>query len=1633
MKKTSLISIVMISIFALIHLSFAEEMKKNKGGGGGQRKNDTYKEEYTFNAAIPVVSIETIQGADDNNYQLYSFDQSSFTTEVGKPKLPFVLANVYLPPAAQDQQDVQVEVVDSAGYQEPVLYPVYPVEEQVLVEQPDGVDYVNSVFNIDQNFYNTSQGFYPQAKAQIQEVAHLRGLQYVTVKINPIQYDPSTKTANIDEDVTLKLTWTSKFSANRQPPQSYGRTFDTAVTNLDLLNFNQSLNTPAAKPGSVSRPVDLLAGVPVDYLVITANDFYDSASVTNLANHRASVQGGSYRVSIVKAADIYAANFPDKLTGNITDTDKLLKVFIKYVFDHWNLSEGPDAHVEFVLLVGDAITDSNGFQMDSSTFVPAHLSTQLSWHDRIAADYWYSCISDAYPNYLDDDQSHDMVGDVFIGRFPVNTQIELENIANKTINFETTFPYVPNLGRSQAGLLSGFNLANSDHLNYTIPAFHKMRDDFISYPMESLESYRSDLTDDAAGRDTFKQQIKTNFNDGHLFTVVQTHGSKITWNDGAGTVFCAGNINCAHDDVLDLTNTQSPSIVLTGSCQTVWFDDPVFKSMGESFLTNNDRGAVAYIGGSRDTDGSALTDLAAGVLGEVFEKKDFILGRAFFAAQSNFNKSDLFMSQLARRQLMNLLGDPALDISKMIQASQKTDLTAAILNYDVVGNNVTLHTKIKNFGPGTAGNITEELYEGFPGEGGVRLAEVTIPVIPSNQETLQDITIPTQSRWAAGADFYLVIDGSAQVSELSETNNTSGRAYFSLASYQEIPIGSGDFPFISGSKVVWRDTRNGRSDIYMLDLGSDAKIGGGDDIEESVITISRTGKSKANPVVFENKTLGSKIVWRDYINGKPEVYALDLGRDDSFDIGDKPPLQVSANIPTGNFAPAIDGNNIAWYHFGPSDTNIYLYSMGTNGILGDIDDQPASLLSTGGTSQADPSISADKVVWQDGSNDGGDIYLYDLSIEQESRITTNASTQSFAKIFGNKIVWQDNRNRNDDVYLFDLGSDGKPNTHDEGEGEYQVTRDSSSQQMPSIYGTKIVWRDLRNQSNDFYIYDIGPDNRFGTADDTPETRVAIEPADYRDNPVIYDNKIVYAKGDKKVYMIDLDELNTQHLFVPDGFSTIQSAVNAASDGYTVHVAAGVYNESIDFGGKNIYLVADQGPAVTTIQASSSSAVYFQSNETRSAVLEGFTIIAADGNAIYINDASPTIKGNVITASNPFGYGIALGNGGPLIENNTITNCGEAGISTVPFSYPTVTAEIANNTISDNGYNGIQTSVTYGKTLIHHNRIIDNGSYGLWIERSDGRAVGYNDTSQITNNTIADNGLGGLAFLSSNSFTVSNNVISSNSGFGIYAGRADPYGSGDCWNITSSYNDFWNQTYPVYGQGVEGATGVIYTDPQLDGSYQLRSTSLCINTGDPAVFDLDGSRSDMGWLYYHSLIQNDSFEIDSGIDYYPAWGVDDAIGTNNVPDGWSAEYAAADSTVKFDGAKSMRLYVNDSRGYSVQDIPVEPNKTYRVSAYVKTDCEDSYCYGTILTECMDSNHVNIWDYGNCQLNTNPEDIVRLYGDNDWTRIEFDVKADNPSGQFLRAICYNTAGPDEPHPKGTGTVWCDSMSVVEKTAP
>lgn len=301
-------------------------------------------------------------------------------------------------------------------------------------------------------------------------------------------------------------------------------------------------------------------------------------------------------------------------------------------------------------------------------------------------------------------------------------------------------------------------------------------------------------------------------------------------------------------------------------------------------------------------------------------------------------------------------------------------------------------------------------------------------------------------------------------------------------------------------------------------------------------------------------------------------------------------------------------------------------------------------------------------------------------------------------------------------------------------------------------------------------------------------------------------------------------LQASTIRVPADKSTIQEAINAASNGDTVVVYPGTYYENIIFRGKRIvvtsrfYETGDISFVKSTIingsqpiHSDTSSCVLIINGEDSTTVLQGFTITGGggtkwldehgagtyrEGGGILIVKSAPVIRFNLITnneATNTSGVtsagggGIRAGDGNPQIFNNVVTaNKGRYGAGIV-LNY---TGAIVKNNIVTNNSGGQ-----------------DYGGGALWMNH-DGPSG-----KLIENNTIVGNKVVGV-YVYQGSSIINNCILWGDASAEINVRSGGP---------TVSYSDV---------QGGQTGTGNINLDPMLgDTSFYLQSGSPCIDAGD----------------------------------------------------------------------------------------------------------------------------------------------------------------------------------------------------------
>jgi parallel beta-helix repeat protein len=221
------------------------------------------------------------------------------------------------------------------------------------------------------------------------------------------------------------------------------------------------------------------------------------------------------------------------------------------------------------------------------------------------------------------------------------------------------------------------------------------------------------------------------------------------------------------------------------------------------------------------------------------------------------------------------------------------------------------------------------------------------------------------------------------------------------------------------------------------------------------------------------------------------------------------------------------------------------------------------------------------------------------------------------------------------------------------------------------------------------------------------------------------------------------QVSAQTLYVPSGqYSSIQSAINGASNGDTIVVSAGTYLENINFLGKAVTLRStdpnDPNVVAATIIDGSNpvdpnigSVVTFNNGEDANSVLTGFTIQNGSG------QTDPTVTWRIWKGNNGDGGGALCTGASPIITKNVFKNCtaeyGGGGI----FCHNNASPVITHNTFLNN-YAGWYGGAIFGR--LHCSPTISNNTFKENQCQYLGGAVYLADHSysKITNNWFERN-------------------------------------------------------------------------------------------------------------------------------------------------------------------------------------------------------------------------------------------------------------------------------------------------------
>ncbi len=386
-----------------------------------------------------------------------------------------------------------------------------------------------------------------------------------------------------------------------------------------------------------------------DYLMISHSTLRDAAHP--LAEHH---RKNGLRVAEVDVDDLY-----DEFNHGVVHP-KAIRDFVAHAYHHW-----PAPRPRFVLLVGDASFDVRSDRAEDSRYakwvnrellapgqfgeIPGgqyDANAKLAARRNLIPTWQYPSEEghSAADNYFVAVDGDDWMPDLALGRFPVVEPDEVAGIVAKTIRYVNSTDF---------GDWRRQTLFTTDTSSYFQRESTKLAESLVTEGFEAQEVYaQQEETDNAAQINALTDAM----NAGQLLVHFIGHGGRYIWRTGPPDLTRNHDLFTL-DHVADLQNGDRMPMVLSMTCYSAPFDHPSADSIGERFLREPDKGAIAVFAASwRNTPIPQFSEAAVNEL----MVPGATIGEALMRAKHVLTNKH----QRTLIETYNLLGDPAVVLKR---------------------------------------------------------------------------------------------------------------------------------------------------------------------------------------------------------------------------------------------------------------------------------------------------------------------------------------------------------------------------------------------------------------------------------------------------------------------------------------------------------------------------------------------------------------------------------------------------------------------------------------------------------------------------------------------------------------------------------------------------------------------------------------------------------------------------------------------------------------------------------------------------------------------------------------------------------------------------------------------------------
>lgn len=367
-------------------------------------------------------------------------------------------------------------------------------------------------------------------------------------------------------------------------------------------------------------------GNEADYIIITHEDFYDSAQT--LAEHR---KNSGLKVVTAKVGDIY-----DEFNYGIFNP-QAIRDFLSYAYGSWTTAP------TYVVLVGDACQDyKDYYKTGTKNYVPSQV-IETDILGETPSDNWYVLVS-----------GDDALPDMYIGRLSAQKKSQADDIIDKIIYYEK---HPPGKSWNKNALF----IADDDS-----SSFEEVSEELAGLLPEGYTANKVYVSEYTSDGDPKKDMIHY-IDKGSLLVSYVGHGAVERWGlwgeDNSKTFFKRSDVN-------SLNNTNKLAMVTVANCLNGFFTgtDPQI-SLSEAFQRIQKKGAIAMWAPTGLSYTSGHKIIMTNFYEALFNNKQYGLGEATTNAKIDTYTQNSYWEELV--ETFVLFGDPAtqLGISEGSQLS----------------------------------------------------------------------------------------------------------------------------------------------------------------------------------------------------------------------------------------------------------------------------------------------------------------------------------------------------------------------------------------------------------------------------------------------------------------------------------------------------------------------------------------------------------------------------------------------------------------------------------------------------------------------------------------------------------------------------------------------------------------------------------------------------------------------------------------------------------------------------------------------------------------------------------------------------------------------------------------------------